>query len=59
MKDKTDYLVSYITKSGCVLLNIEVKADSVVEATSEVRQSEDVHVVLSCVSVPLCLNLKS
>lgn len=52
MESKTKYFVSYITKGGCVLLNIEIKADSVMEATAEVKQSENVHVILSCVSVP-------
>lgn len=51
MKKLNKYLVSYITNSGCVLLNIEVIAANVVEATNEIRQAENIHVVLSCISM--------
>lgn len=52
MESKTKYFVSYITKGGCVLLNIEVEALTVADATAEIRQVDNVLVILSCVSVP-------
>lgn len=45
------YLVSYISKSGLVCLNVESSAKTSSEAIEDIKGSEGIMLVLSCVEV--------
>jgi hypothetical protein len=49
MKPKYKYLVSYVSKSGVVTLNLVIEGTSSIDAMFEIK--EDVRMILSCVPI--------